>query len=1111
MSPCRREYVFRATTDMEQKKVKYLLTEEGSFIIENYNFSKPFSSFFPGIAGLYGIPMWIFFVNRGQGICSFGTNSKDHSILEFLPANKAYQQVFTQGFRTFLKVTKQKDALFYEPFSDSFNNAAYERDNRMVVDCAELALEEHNRTLGLRVSADYFTIPGDTFAALVRTLTIRNTSSATKEFELIDGLPAIIPYGASNMFLKKLSRTIEAWMGVENLGRRAAFYRLKVDPTDRPEVIHIKKGNFYLSFCKDHTTTRLLSPIVDPACIFGTMGDLTIPHQFLSKRSYRYPSEQIVQCKTPCAFSFVQVSLKKNETFTLFSLFGNMEHLTKLNTNVSRIASVDYINAKRKENKSLLSPLLSSIATVSSSHNFNLYAERTFLDNVLRGGFPITLNNEHAEVVYVFSRKHGDLERDYNKFVTEPTYFSQGNGNFRDVNQNRRNDIFFNPDLGAANVTTFFNLIQLDGFNPLVVKGTSYHIADQVSIAAIIDHHVEHNHRHLLQGFLLRPFRIGTLFMFLEEHKISIKDKTKFITEVLAKSIRHEQAEHKEGFWIDHWTYNLDLLESFIAVFPEKLKSLLCDEKVFTFYDDCWVVNPRHKKYVLYDGLPKQLHAVGLCREKQQLIDERQTEPNAVRSQNGRGDVYRTTLLEKIVCIIVNKLASLDPFGIGIEMEANKPGWYDALNGLPALFGSSSCETMELKRWIMFLQNALGASALGENGTFEFADEIVDFCNGMDLLLKGALGDSHGNAFAFWDSSNTLKEAFRKKTIFGLSGQRQRMGSSELMQFLGCALQKVETAIAASKINGKNAYATYFINEVVRYERIAENKEGIFIKPLEFRQKPLALFLEGFVHALKITDSVKEKKALYLTVKKSGLYDARLGMYKVNASLGDEPEELGRCRVFTPGWLENESVWVHMEYKYLVELLSAGLCDEFYDEFFKLLIPFQDCRRYGRSILENSSFIVSSVFPDKELHGNGFVARLSGSTCEFIHMWLLMNVGENPFFIDASDKLALRLRPALPKELFTKKRSLLHTGVSGSNAVAIEKDCYAFNFLGSTLVVYHNPKRQNTYGKNAVSVKKVVLENKTGKFTTLNSAIIPHEYAYAVRAKAYARIDAHLA
>jgi len=65
--------------------------ESGRFVIEDYSSLRPFSSFLPGIAGLMGIPLWVFYVNRGQAIASFGLESKDKPVMEFQPANKAYQ------------------------------------------------------------------------------------------------------------------------------------------------------------------------------------------------------------------------------------------------------------------------------------------------------------------------------------------------------------------------------------------------------------------------------------------------------------------------------------------------------------------------------------------------------------------------------------------------------------------------------------------------------------------------------------------------------------------------------------------------------------------------------------------------------------------------------------------------------------------------------------------------------------------------------------------------------------------------------------------------------------------------------------------------------------
>ena len=204
-------------------------------------------------------------------------------------------------------------------------------------------------------------------------------------------------------------------------------------------------------------------------------------------------------------------------------------------------------------------------------------------------------------------------------------------------------------------------------------------------------------------------------------------------------------------------------------------------------------------------------------------------------------------------------------------------------------------------------------------------------------------------------------------------------------------------------------------------------------------------------------------------------------MYKETADLSSMPEEIGRCRIFTPGWLENESIWLHMEYKYLLEILRAGLYEEFYEEFKNLLVPFMKPEIYGRSILENSSFIVSSAFPDKDLHGRGFVARLSGSTAEFLSIWLIMNTGLKPFFLDAGGKLNLRFAPLLAGWLFDRKGT------------------YKFKFLGKISVTYHNKKRKNTYGKNSVKISRISIAETSGKIIELSQDSIPAPYAEKIR------------
>ena len=80
------------------------------------------------------------------------------------------------------------------------------------------------------------------------------------------------------------------------------------------------------------------------------------------------------------------------------------------------------------------------------------------------------------------SRIHGDLERDYNNYLIDPTYFSQGPGNFRDVNQNRRVDISFSPEVRDFNVRTFLSFCQLDGYNPLSVASPLFKVMDEAKV-----------------------------------------------------------------------------------------------------------------------------------------------------------------------------------------------------------------------------------------------------------------------------------------------------------------------------------------------------------------------------------------------------------------------------------------------------------------------------------------------------------------------------------------------------------------------------------------------------------------------------------------------------
>jgi hypothetical protein len=1078
-------------------KNRYLLNQNEDFVIQDYNQTKPFSSFFPGIAGEYGVPMWVFYVNRGQAIASFGIKDKDNAILEFQPANKSYRLTPIVGFRTFIKMTKGKKTFFYEPFQDNLSNAQYKTKNSLSTGSCDLKLQEINFSLGLQVNVEYFTIPQDDFSALARIVTVKNLKNNKQVIELVDGLPQIIPLGVNNWFLKHLGRTVEAWMHVSGLEKNFSYYKLQVDPADTADISHITGANFYLSFLDDG---KLIKPIVDPDTLFGSSKDLLYPKEFVKNAAFKSSSNQILSSKTPCAFSFSRLSLKGKAQMSIYSLIGNVDNEKKFDSILKRCPKKNFFIEKRSENCKIIRKITNNCFTMSSSLEFDAYCRQNYLDNIMRGGYPLSLKTDHKnQVLYVYSRIHGDLERDYNNFQILPTYFSQGNGNYRDVNQNRRLDNWFNSDLSDENIRHLLSLIQLDGYNPLVVKGCSFKLSDypEEDIFKTVN---REDDKKDLQSFFSCAFTPGHLLMYLKDKGIKLKTSPEeFLISAIRNSENIYDAEHGEGFWSDHWAYNTDLLESYLKLYPEHVKELFIDNRNLTFFDNAHYVRPRAERYVLKRNNVRQLNSLGVDHNKQELIKRRSENLYMMRTGFGQGQIYRTNLLVKLLCLILNKITTLDPLGSGIEMEGNKPNWFDSLNGLPALFGSSSCETIELKRLIEFIINT---KVLDFDGGINIPYEIVEFLNKVFVLLQNNTNDD----FVFWQEANIIKEEYRRKTRLGIDGNEENVSLDKIKDFFQICLKKLGKAVRKSFDVKKGIYNSYFINEVIDFE-----KDGDVIKPKRFKQIPVASFLESQMHALRVEKDTKRAKSLYSAVKNSDLFDKELKMYKVCSSLKNESLEIGRCRVFTPGWLENESIWLHMEYKYLLELLKFGLIEEFYNEFDNCLIPFQKPERYGRSILENSSFLVSSAHPDKKIWGNGFVARLSGSTVEFMNIWLWMCAGSDPFKFE-DGLLKLELKPVLKAKLFTKKDASVkyfHNGVE--QEVSIEKNSFAFVFLSNTLVVYSNPSRKDTFGKSAAKIKKIILEDNASRKVEFTSSVIPEEFAKRIRLGLVKRIDISLA
>lgn len=204
----------------------------GRFIMKNYDLKKPMANFLAGIGGLWGVPMWVFSVNRGQVITSFGLKNKDGGISLFETAEKAYQNTPLLGFRTFVKGSRMiqqeshrgnsesttRTCWQYQPFFPDADSGVVVQSETISVNAKdgadrikasvvntdlgdspippkrtrdmhtgknEIEIIEHEPTLGLKTNVLYHTTTDEDFPALIRRVTFTNTGDGLLDLEAL--------------------------------------------------------------------------------------------------------------------------------------------------------------------------------------------------------------------------------------------------------------------------------------------------------------------------------------------------------------------------------------------------------------------------------------------------------------------------------------------------------------------------------------------------------------------------------------------------------------------------------------------------------------------------------------------------------------------------------------------------------------------------------------------------------------------------------------------------------------------------------------------------------------------------------------------------------------
>ena len=554
-------------------------------------------------------------------------------------------------------------------------------------------------------------------------------------------------------------------------------------------------------------------------------------------------------------------------------------------------------------------------------------------------------------------------------------------------------------------------------------------------------------------------------------------------------------------------------MHNYLSVYPDQDAQLLWDSEPVPFFLSPAFVLPRAERYSIVDNPNKpgtntirvyksitvwgeDTFPLALNDALLEILNDPEyigdaTGAGGVWMRDKHGKVFTVSVVAKLLMLGTIKFSTMDPYGMGVEMEGGKPGWNDAMNGLPGILGSGMPETYEMLKVLQFVRNALKKHQRAVHVPVEYASFLTQLDTSLQQYNKAVpkskaiTNDAEVIAaeFNFWNASNTAREFYRGDTMAKFSGEYSKLSSSYLADLLGSMEHKVEAGIARALSSNDGFSPTYFFYECTEMRmlpvtEVTDPPQSTRVEARAFQQHGLPLFLEGPTRHMKVLSSKSAKRDVYQRTRDSDLYDSALQMYTLSASLKEMGSDVGRMVGFSPGWLENQSVWLHMSYKFYLELLRGGLYDEFFAEIKTGLVPFMDPQVYGRSTLEAASFIVSSAFPDKSLHGTGFLARLSGSTAEFLSMWAIMMAGETPFTVDSKGALQLQFKPVLPGWLFPEDGEV------------------RFTFLGAVEVIYKNPSRADTWKLTPQSGSVLDAEGKTH---TVVDGVFGEELAAKVR------------
>ncbi|MEZ4854565.1 hypothetical protein [Flavobacterium sp.] len=782
---------------------------------------------------------WMFISSNG-GI-SAGRQNADFSLFPYYTDDKITESNEVTGSKTIVKIKKDNQVIFWEPFSVRNCNSQNITRNLYKSQYGNcIVFEEIHNDFNLVFS--YKWQNSDQYG-FVKTANLTSKSAANYEIEIVDGLQNILPANVGSDLQRASSNLVDAYKRTEiDETTGLGIFALSAVIVDKAEPSEALKANVVWSFGIENPTYLLSSlqldsfrankPLQTESDIKGEKGAYFIatnfslePNQskewsFVANLNFNHVKviELLNQLEDKNSlFKAVQANIKEG-TENLIKLtasadalqktsdfFKDTRHYSNVLFNIMRggifddnytVEKEDFLNYFKKANKALFEANLEFLNALPQK--FNYFTFTTTTSNHLDNDFK-RLAKEYLPLK--FSRRHGDPSRPWNKFSINTKNETDGSkildyeGNWRDIFQNWEALAYSFPCFLEGMIYKFLNASTFDGYNP---------------------------YRVTKDGF--------------DWETIEKDDPWSYI-----------------GYWGDHQIiYLLKFLELSESFFPQKIASILNTEQ-FVYAAVPYKIKPFNeivenpKDTIVFDHNWDKL-----IREKREQIGS-----DGALLTDEKKEIYKVSFLEKILATSLAKLSNFIPEG-GIWMNTQRPEWNDANNALVGN-GISMVTLYYLRRFLAFFKTIINETSEEQ---FKISNELVEFYHSIRATFydfQDTLQTSFTDAQRYKMVTMLGQAASEYRTYIyenGFWGKKRSISKNELEKFITVALQFVDHSIRKNRRNDKlyHAYNLLQINEgEMQIEYLNEMLEG-----------QVAVLSSGLLNTTEVLDVLDGLKASQL-------------------------------------------------------------------------------------------------------------------------------------------------------------------------------------------------------------------------------------------------------